>query len=219
MSRDQLNVEQALNSAQRKPVPDGWWKALINCFIGLYFFAVLGWLTDEVAFGTREVYNLPFYDQWRNGHGDSLLRYFSCFHICNLFGWYQFWGVFAPDPRHMNFHESAVVTYADGTLRLYEFPRMEMYDYYEKFKHEKLRKIFSDNLPWNHAPALPPTAVYFANAFSDPNNEPVMFTMIREECQTPPPDENNWNYRGTPMRHLFKGITFIYQVRPGDYYK
>src|SRR5579883_817261 len=62
-----------------------------------------------------------------------------------LLGIEQSWQVFAPDPRRMNLHNSAVITFQDGSMKMYEFPRMDLIKGWERFRlGDRQRKLFDE---------------------------------------------------------------------------
>lgn len=132
-------------------------------------------------------------------------------------GWVQYWSLFCPDVREQNYHLDVLIEYADGTLKCYEFPRMEKLDYYTRFQREKLRKLFYDNIAWsNYAQFRPSVSRQLARANSDPTNPPVRITMIKNFVTTPPPVPGKWVYRDELPFHIVKEILFSYKVQPSD---
>jgi hypothetical protein len=112
------------------------------------------------------------------------------------FGWTQYWGVFAPEPREMQYHTTATITFEDGSTKLYEFPRTQMMSQWEKFCREKQRKLFGDNIPWpEHEQFRPAVARYLALSNANPANQPTQVTMEMYKSFVAQPDRSEWSYR------------------------
>lgn len=193
-----LAVDEAQSFAASKPAIGGFWKVIVSSFIAIYFTSVIIWLFAEIPFQDK----LAPYSHWIN--------------IAD--GGVQHWSLFSPSVRHVIYHETAIVSFKDGTMKLYEFPRMEKMNHWEKFKHEKLRKLFGDCIPWpGYEAFLPSVARYLAASNQDGNNQPAMITMVFNSASNPPPDPDNWNYRDRLPFHTDKLVTFLYAVRENDF--
>jgi len=193
-----LAVDEAMSFAADKTPPNSFWKVVISTFITVYLSSVFIWCIAEVPF---QSYLAPY-----------------CHWINIADGGVQHWSLFSPDVRHIIYHETAIVSFKDGTMKLYEFPRMEKMSQWEKFKHEKLRKLFSDCIPWpGYESFLPSVSQYLAASNQDPNNQPAMVTMVFNSAENPPPDPAKWNYRDKLPFHTDKFVTFLYGVRQSDF--
>ena len=103
-----------------------------------------------------------------------------------FFGYYAFmgleqaWNVFSPGPRTTNPHLKALITYQDGTTRLWTYPRMERLDFFTKIPKERYRKFFDDNAAWNIPVVWPDIAHYVARInYFDADNPPILVSLIR----------------------------------------
>lgn len=173
-------------------------KALVSSFLLTFFVVVGSWLLPE----------------WTPGK-DRITAYTGP--IMFLTGWTQYWSLFCPDVRNVNYHLSALVEFTDGTIKCYEFPRMEKMDLVTKFRKEKLRKLFGDNISWpNYAQFRPSISRYLARANNDPTNPPLRVTMFLNSADTPPPDEGQFCYRDELPPHTRKAILSSYKVNPDD---
>lgn len=134
------------------------------------------------------------------------------------FGWLQYWGVFAPNPRNLLYHTTAMITFEDGTTKLYEFPRTQMMSQWEKFCREKQRKLFSDNIPWRDGEQFrPAVARYLALSNANPSNQPVQVTMEMHQSWVTDPDPKNWTYRDRLPEHTETvSPFFVYKVAKRD---
>jgi len=65
----------------------------------------------------------------------------------NFVGIWQTYSVFAP-PRSNNLHLIAIVTYKDGTTRIYPLPRVDRMPLFDKVRKERFRKYLEDNAAW-----------------------------------------------------------------------
>ncbi len=190
-------MDEALNFAQHKPPIIGFWKVTISTFIAIYFGSVVIWLFQEIPYQKE----LAPYSHWINIADAGV----------------QHWSLFSPDVRHIIYHETALVTFKDGSMKLYEFPRMEKLNHWEKFKHEKLRKLFGDCIPWpDYKVFLPSVTQYLAFSNTNTNNPPAIVTMIFNYSENPPPDPAKWNWRDKLPFHSDKSVTFVYSVRELD---
>lgn len=103
-----------------------------------------------------------------------------------FFGYYAFmgleqaWNVFAPEPRSYNPHLTAIVTYQDGTSKLWNYPRMERLDFFTKIPKERYRKFFDDNAAWLIPAVWPDIARYAARiSYERKDNPPKFVTLTR----------------------------------------
>lgn len=105
----------------------------------------------------------------------------SFFSYYSFFGLEQDFGVFAPKPRDSNPHLTAIITYADGTTKLWTYPRMERINLLDRIRMERYRKYFDDNVAWQRFEKLwPDLARWIARQnFNDPTNPPTMVTLQR----------------------------------------
>lgn len=103
-----------------------------------------------------------------------------------FFGYYTFmgleqaWNVFSPGPRPTNPHLTAIITYQDGSSKLWSYPRMERLDFFTKIPKERYRKFFDDNAAWNITVLWPDIASYVARInYLDKENPPILVTLTR----------------------------------------
>ena len=136
----------------------------------------------------------------------------------DLFAFEQTWNMFAPGVRYTNYHLIAVITFADGSSKLYEFPRMEMMDALEKYRKEKMRKLFIDNIPTTTFDIyLPDICASMARANYDKQNPPTLVTVSLHQSEIPTPNESNPPPPRFGMRQRVQSVTLIvYKVRHED---
>lgn len=125
----------------------------------------------------------------------------------------QMWLMFSPDVRRTNYHSTAVFTFADGTLRLYEFPRMDKRDYLSRFYGFKLQKLFNDVManPVGK-PYRPSIAEYLIKCFETPANPVEMVSFVFNYTNTPKISESRFqlNSRSKLPDHYTKSNYFEY---------
>ncbi|CAN5308939.1 hypothetical protein BH11CYA1_BH11CYA1_46980 [soil metagenome] len=173
-------------------------KALVSTFLLTFFIVVGSWLLPEWIPVKSMI--VPYTGQ-----------------VMLTTGWTQWWALFCPEVRDLNYHLAALIEYSDGTIKCYEFPRMEKMDLLTKFKREKLRKLFGDNISWPpYAQFRPSVSRYLARANNDPANPPERVTMFLNSTNTPPPDPEHWCYRDELPFHTRKQVLFSYEVNPND---
>lgn len=194
-----LTVQEAAHVAPMRPELDPSWKKVLSAFAVFFVVIVVSWLQDESPFREKmTVYTWP---------------------PMVFFEWVQHWSLFSPGVREQIYHENAIITFQDGTAQLYEFPRTQKMDQWERFKREKLRKMFLDNIIWTEMGwrwSQPPVCRYLAKSTANTKNQPVQVIMIKNHNLNPPPDPKHWNYLNNLPEHIYKSVTRVYQVGPED---
>lgn len=204
----QLSVDEALNHAACKPNLTRMWKTFLALFMLAYLLPVAFWLFRDLP--TEMVDPRP---------SSALKAALEAISMkCMIAsGSIQHWSVFSPTLNHTIYHETAIITFRDGANKIYEFPRMAKLSYFERFKHEKLRKVFGDCIPWpGYEQFLPSVARYLAVSNDNVTNPPAMLIFEQNYNVNPKPDPNNWNYRDKLPWHTGKHVTFVYTVRKND---
>lgn len=138
--------------------------------------------------------------------------------VAVLFGIDQIWAVFG-DFRPMSYHSSAMITFGDGTQRLYEFPRFDKMSESEKFRHSKLRMIFYDFMANQKGePFRPAIARYIAQCNANPLNQPTLMTFYFNYCDIPAPTQSMLLERSkvAHQMHVNKQPYFVYTVSQSD---
>jgi len=127
----------------------------------------------------------------------------------------QDFGVFAPGPRNSNCHMVALITYKDGSTKLWMNPRMERMDHLTRMQKERYRKFFEDNMASIVYGALwPDINAYIARTNNDdPDNPPVSVTLLKFTAVVLPP-EQGLKLKNGP--HFIKETLQTYYVRPED---
>lgn len=207
-THDLLSTDEALHHGASKGKPTGIWQFVLSVFMLAYLVPVVYWLFHDMPTQLLE----PPPTSELKAQLESATR-----KTMIAFGSSQHWSVFSPTLNHTIYHETALITFKDGATKIYEFPRMAKLSYFERFKHEKLRKIFGDCIPWpGYEQFLPSVASYLALSNNDDANPPTILVFQRNTNENPKPDPKNWNYRDKLPWHTTKDITFVYGVRRND---
>lgn len=191
-----------MDHASQRETPTFLWKAVLSVFFICFCLSVTTWLLPD-----------SFPKKWE-------ITAFTQPPMV-AFGWTQYWGVFAPNPRALQYHTTATITFEDGTTKLYEFPRTQIMSQWEKFRREKQRKLFGDNIPWPEFEQFrPAVARYLALSNANPDNQPVQITMEMHQAWIPDPDPANWTYRDRLPAHT-ESVSpfFVYKVAKKDLLK
>ncbi|MBA3992597.1 MAG: hypothetical protein C0469_03660 [Cyanobacteria bacterium DS2.3.42] len=139
--------------------------------------------------------------------------------LASAFNLSQNWKLFSPDLREINFCSHAVVEFADGTTKLYEFPRLEQMGAFEAYRRQKLCKIFQDSMPWPDFSAFwPDVGRFLARANFDPtgtdSNAPVQVSLAYN--WVPVCDMEHYE-KQADLKEPNRSFTFfIYRVKPED---
>lgn len=128
----------------------------------------------------------------------------------------QNWGVFAPKPREDNPHMVAMVSYRDGSTRMWLYPRVERYNLFERMFKERYRKFGDDNTVWPKFRLLwADLAIYIARRnYFDRDNPPETVTLIRMSRHIDPPEIGLHKVLNGPHNEVDPFLT--YNVRAGD---
>jgi hypothetical protein len=127
----------------------------------------------------------------------------------------QNWALFGPKTSFTNMHHLAKVRFADGTVKLYEWPRVDNVDLLKKGDYEPYSKLFTDNLPNNYGVCLRVSVARFvARANINPENQPRLITLIDVVSQIP--DAFLFYHKPVLPPHTQIRATYVYQVQEKD---
>lgn len=173
-----------------------WHKLFISIVVLLYF-------------GTVTVCNLPSSDT-----KDRIMSRLRA--LVNLFSISQVWNMFGTGARPWHQRMVANITFADGSTKIYEFPRMELMSLSERYMREKMRKLFVDALPsTDFAEYLPDICRTLARANADAENEPMLVTLFLKVGEIPAPNGPIVGRHDLPHR-LHTDILIVYKVKESD---
>ena len=105
--------------------------------------------------------------------------------IILLFGLKQRWNLFSPGIRTMNQYATALVTFKDGTVKLYEWPENRKI-FFSDINRNQLRKFIVDgvNEPFYSA-YWPDSARFLAKIHWNPDNPPVFVETVFNGIDVP----------------------------------
>jgi len=110
-------------------------------------------------------------------------------------GFMQGWGMFAPDPYSLDVYVEARVHYADGSTKIWPFPRMNKMSFWQRYGKERWRKYIevAHQDSWNFLwPVMGRYAARENN--TNPNNPPVTVDLIRHFRLVRAPDQAPANF-------------------------
>jgi len=138
--------------------------------------------------------------------------------IAQAFNLTQNWKLFSPDLREINFCSHAVIEFADGTTKLYEFPRLEQMGNFDAYRRQKLCKLFQDSMPW------PDFSLFWADVGrfiaranldqTDPANAPVQVSLAY--YWVPVSDMDHFEKQSDLKEPNRRFTFFVYRVKPED---
>src|SRR6476661_10844722 len=94
----------------------GWKRWLINAFILFHLYIIVVWGLPGSNFRTLLCSGISDYVVYT--------------------GLWHSWDMFSPDPLSINFNLKAEISYQNGMVRTWTFPRMEKLGYWERFHQE-----------------------------------------------------------------------------------
>ena len=160
-----------------------WWgRRAINLFIVWHLFALFIWLVPgnsaivQACVGTVRPYM-----------------------VVTAFA--QSWSMFSPNPDHLDVFLEARITYADGEVKSWEFPRMVHFNYAKKYEEERWRKMTEVVTHGGNHQLWPALARYAARVNNtEPNNLPVKVALIQHSRIIPPPGQRIPPYTVAPLQ-------------------
>ncbi len=150
-----------------KQIDEKWKRALISAFVLFHIYIMAVW-------------GLP----------GSTFRYFLAKPVEDYViftGLWHSWDMFSPDPLAINFNLKAEITYQNGVVRTWTFPRMEKLGYWDRFQKERFRKWRERVRMDMYSVIWDDTARYVARINDTPTNHPVQVSLIREWQPIPMP--------------------------------
>jgi hypothetical protein len=187
--------------AQREPRNAPIW---IKVFVVIHIVAVTMWALPHppkqykqgtATFGIRTDGPGPFLQSTRDLIADGTL-YFNeeflktsplKFYVLTT-GFWQYWDMFSPDPAATDFYCDADVVYKDGTVKLYQYPRVYTMPIPEKYFKERYRKFFERANDNSKKHIWPFFGQHIAQInYTDPNNPPVQVRVRRHWLPIAPP--------------------------------
>ncbi|BDI28161.1 hypothetical protein CCAX7_002120 [Capsulimonas corticalis] len=167
-------------------------RVAITVFVVWHLFALVVWALA----GTSEVAR----------QGMSIVRPYM-----TLTGLNQGWLMFAPEPYKLDVYVETVVHYADGSQRVWDYPRMDQLRYDDRYRSERYRKYIEVAHQEGFSYLWHSMATYAARINNDrPGSRPVSVDLIRHfrvlpDIQTtapgaPPPPMGVYKFYSTDIQ-------------------
>jgi len=101
----------------------------------------------------------------------------------------QAWGMFAPEPGHINYYMAARITYADGKQRLWPIGRQSTLNLWDRLVDERNRKFLENIYDTSNGTGLYPQVALWVARVNNlyPNDPPAKVELMRFWSQIPPP--------------------------------
>ena len=147
-----------------------WWKRrLVNAFIAWQMFAVFIWLVPG-----------------QSAIVQGLVGLVRPYMIVTAFA--QSWSMFSPNPDKTDVYLTAQITYANGQVKSWEFPRMIHMNYAKRYEEERWRKMTEVVTHGSNHQLWAVLARYAARVNDpDPHNPPVSVELMQHARTIPPP--------------------------------
>ncbi|MDR3612522.1 MAG: hypothetical protein P4L53_03095 [Candidatus Obscuribacterales bacterium] len=135
--------------------------------------------------------------------------------VMNTAGLKQNWALFGPKTSFTNMHHLAKIRFADGTVKLYEWPRVDNVDLLKKGDYEPYSKLFTDNLPNDYSRRLRVSVARFiVRANINPANQPRLVTLI--DVVSTIPDAFLFYNKPVMPPHTQIRANYVYRVQQKD---
>jgi len=103
-----------------------------------------------------------------------------CGAVLNVFGLWQSWDMFSPDPRREDIRVEVRFANRDGTSHSLMLTAMNAMGYGERLQKERWRKFFNDHLRLDDERSLwQPFAEFMVRALRDEGQDPVSIELVR----------------------------------------
>lgn len=108
-------------------------------------------------------------------------------------GFWQYWDMFAPNPVSSDFYGDAIVTFKDGTTKVFDYPRIEKMPILNKYAGERYRKFFERVRQEEFSYLWPQFGLRIAQQMDTvPGNPPVSVKLRRNWIDIQPPGRPQW---------------------------
>jgi hypothetical protein len=152
----------------------------LKVLVALHVFAITIWAipnaTDEALSGKRDPIGTEWLLYWNNKHVKRLKPVQTYLFAT---GFWQYWDMFSPNPSQTDLWVDAIVTYKDGSEKVYQYPRIYLLSIPEKFMKERYRKFYERVNQDQHPQLWAPFAQRIANLNDNPANPPVTVKLRR----------------------------------------
>jgi hypothetical protein len=180
-----------------KERPKSWMRVVITLFILLHVYIMAIWGLPTSPFRSRMVQKIEDYVIWM--------------------GLWHSWTMFSPNPLSLNFNVQAFITYANGKMDVWEFPRMEKMGVWEKFQKERYRKWRERVRQDAYRQVWDETARWIARQhYKDPKNPPTKVVLMRAWGPIPPPAAGDYQPIPKDFDLKFSYRFKFYDVKKAD---
>lgn len=139
-------------------------------------------------------------------------------------GLWHSWDMFSPDPLSVIYNLHAQVHYQNGSMDVWEFPRMEKMSYTRRHQKERFRKWRERVRQDAFAVTWEDTARYIARLHNNPTNPPKQIVLVREWDSIPPIQFKRGTFELKAFQPMPKSYDYLkysyrfkfYTVLPGD---
>lgn len=163
----------------------------VKIFVFLIIFGITVWSLPNPPPSVQSGKRQPGGSDWILYWNQKYLKsntFLSNFMLCT--GLWQSWDMFSPNPSNLNIWADEVVTFADGTTRRHQYPRIEILPIPEKYLKERYRKFFERANGNEYAYLWPTFAQRIAlEEFKDPKNPPIRVELWRHFYFVKPPSQ------------------------------
>jgi hypothetical protein len=188
-----IDMQLKLTESARKTAGE----VLLSCISVFYVCYTLIWISPDRELKTRLV--APFRLWWE------------------FWGLNQHWAMFSPTIRDLNVHTSGTLTLQDGTVVIWEPPRMERLNLFDRFRLAKWRKWDDDWLPWpKYKPFYPDVARYVGRLHYLENNKPAFFSLHLHWTKLPRVEEKFFERTRLPEHSKYNTL-FTYFFSDKDF--
>jgi len=157
----------------------------LRLLVGFHVIAITSWSLPTSSPGVKNGLQTPSGLDWVLFANDQYVRISPVQQYIQTLGLFQSWDMFAPNPSNKDIWCDAIVTYKDGTEKVYTYPRVYTASYPEKYVIERYRKFYErvnlDLFSW----VWPDFAQRVATIMDDPANPPVRVQLRRHFIVTP----------------------------------
>ena len=174
-----------------------WWKRrVVNLFIVWQAFALFIWLVP----GNSAIVQ-------------ALVGVVRPYMTVTAFA--QSWSMFSPNPDHLDVYLEARITYADGQILSWDYPRMVHLGYVKRYEEERWRKMTEVVTHGSNQNLWPALARYAARVNNPrPKNPPVSVELIQHSRLIPPPGQTIPPYTVAPLQT--RSGPSVTAILPGD---
>jgi hypothetical protein len=191
-------------------------KTVVNAFIVFHLVIITAWSLPPPQQGNKRpfiVYLSQKYEDTRERITNN--RVVSWYMI--FMGLWQGWDMFSPNPLSLNLDVEADITYRNGQVVNYIFPRMNELGLFQRYQKERYRKWRERVRVDDYRSIWHDAALWVARQhYTDVNNPPVHVSLTRYWMQLPPPQAGQYQ----PWQAYYERTShyqyYDLNIEPGD---